>query len=152
MKIWYLGSSDNLALLGVKTLIFVPEKSVYLSGLGVLFHNFQQELLGTGHVSPPGWWSTWPYCLDKLFLECGHVSNTCNAALTVAAQLFQLLFVPASCNRTGRGLPVVVVQRACLARSFCSTSHWAVPTSSQLGRPTSGLVGGLVKEPEACQW
>ena len=68
MKIWFLGSSDDLAPLGAKALIFILEKSVHLSGIGVLFPNIQQGLLGTRHVSPPGWWSAWPYCLDQLIL------------------------------------------------------------------------------------
>ena len=106
-----LGSSDGLAPIGVKTLlIFIPGKSVRLSRLGVLFPNIQQGLMGTGDMSSSGWWSAWPYCLVQVFLERGHVSDTCNAAMMAATRPCQLLSVSASYNRTGRGLPAVVVQ------------------------------------------
>ena len=150
MKIWFLGSSDGLTLLGVKALIFIPEKSAHLFGLGVFSPNIQQGLLGIRHVSSAGWWSAWYYCMGQLFLGRGDVFDTCNATLTAAACHCQLLSIPASCNRTGRGLSVVIVWRTCLARSFCSTGHWAIQTSSGLGWPTSDLVGGLVDELEAC--
>ena len=38
----FLGSSDGLAYVGVKELVFIPEKSVHLSILGVLFPGIQQ--------------------------------------------------------------------------------------------------------------
>ena len=88
----------------------------------------------------------------NFFLERGHVSNTYNTALTAVAHPYQLLSVPTSCNRIRRGLPVIIVQRTCLACSFSTAGHWAIRTGSRLGRLSSGLVGGLVGEPEACQW
>ena len=63
MKIWFLRSNDSLAPLGVKALMFILGKSVHLSGLGVLSPNIQQGLLGNGHMSSPGWWFMWPYCM-----------------------------------------------------------------------------------------
>ena len=38
----FLGSSDGLALVGVKELVFISGKSVHLSRLGVLFPGIQQ--------------------------------------------------------------------------------------------------------------
>ena len=141
-----------MALLGVKALIFIPGKSVYLSGLGVLFPNIQQGLLGTRHVSPPGWWSAWSYCLDQLFLERGHVSDSCSTVLTAAARPYQLLSIPGSYSRIRRGLPVVIVQRTCLALLLGLMSNWATRTSLRSGWRIDSLVDRFVNESEARQW
>ena len=151
IKIWFLGSIDGLAPLGVKSLIFIHEKSTHLSILKEFFANIQQGLLVTGHMSPSNWWSAWPYCLGQLFLKRGHVSDTCNAAMTAATRPCQLLSIPASCNRTKCDLPVVIVQWTCLAHSFNTIGRWAIRTGSRPGLPTSNLVGGLVVDPVACQ-
>ena len=110
MKIWFLGPSDDLAPLGLKALIFIPRKSVRLSRLGVLFPNIQQGLLGTERVSPFDWWFAWQYCLGQLFLEHGHIFDTCSTAMTTTARPYQLFSVPASYNRTRRGLLSVIVR------------------------------------------
>ena len=39
---WFLRSSDGLAPVGVKVLVFIPGKSVHLSRLGVFFLDIQQ--------------------------------------------------------------------------------------------------------------
>ena len=60
---WWLGP------LGVKARVFILEKVVQLSGLGVLSPVIQQGLLGTGHVWPPDWWSAWSYCLGLVLWD-----------------------------------------------------------------------------------
>ena len=63
----FLGSSDGLAPVGVKELVFISGKSVHLSRLGVLFPNIQQ--------------SSWK--LDA----CHHLIGGLNGALSESAFL-----------------------------------------------------------------
>ena len=126
------GIKWRLAPVGVKALIFIPRKSVNLSGLGVLFSNIQQGLLGTRHVSLSNWWSVSLYCLGQLLLGLVDVPDTCRA-LTAAAHPCQLLSVPASCDHIGRGLPVVV---------NCLHIHF-VQQAIGLFRPIHNLVNQL---------
>ena len=120
-------------------------KSDRLSRPRVLPPNIQQGLLGTGHVWPPNWWSMWSYCMGQLFLGRGHVSDNCSASLAFVARPCQLGCVPASCDCTGRGLPVVIVRRTWHARSFCLVACWAAQTDSWPGRLASDLVDGPLK-------
>ena len=130
---------------GVKALIFIHGKSVRLSGLGVLFPNIQQGLLGTGHLSLPNWWSACSYCLGQLFLGHSHFPDACSEALMAIAHPCQFLLVPARCDRTGSGLPTAVVRRMCLACLFCSTSCLAVWSCSQPGWPTKAWSAVLLR-------
>ena len=135
---------------GVKARVFILEKSGHLSGVRVLSSNIQQGLLGTRHVSSLDWWSAWKYCLGQLFLGRGHISDTCSVALAAATLPYQLLSVPASCNRTRSDLLVVVVRWMWSTRSLRSVGCGVVQTDSWPGRPASDLVGGFVEKLKAC--
>ena len=134
---WFLGSSNGLAIVGFKALIFIPRKSVYLSRLGVLYPDIQQGWLGTRYVSPSGWWSVWPYCLGQLFLERGHVSDICRTTMTAAAPPCQLLLSP----------PAVTVQGVVCQLSSYDERALCVPlVRLAVGsfRPIHNLVGQLL--------
>ena len=52
--------------------------------------------------------------------------DTCNEAVTVAARLCQILFVPVSCEHTEHIMPIIVAQWMCSTSPFALVGYWAV--------------------------
>ena len=79
-------------------------------------------------------------------------SDTCSAVGTIAAHPCQVLFVPASSNRTRHGLLAIFVQWMCFTNSYSTIGRGAFRTRSRPGRPIIDLVGGIAREPQARLW
>ena len=100
LKTWFLGTSDGLAIVGVKELVFIRRKSTHLSRLGVLFPDIQQGQLGARCMSPSYWWSEWRTIWVRFSRDVVTSSDTCSMAVTTSTCPRQVLFVPVSCGRS----------------------------------------------------
>ena len=103
------------------------------------------------YASPPDWWSVGPYCLGQLFLEHGHVSDTCSTTMTATAHLCQLLSIPTNCNRTGMVYQLLsYVECALHVSSFQKIVGLFGPVYDLVGK-LAAWSGVLFGEPNACQ-